>query len=77
MSMAMLLKARELSATTEPYFLAHVFALAGELDEASTQLATIKTRHAFYYVLDPAFKAARQDPQFQRAMRAIGLPIIQ
>jgi hypothetical protein len=76
MSAAMAKQAEQVSATTEPYFLAHVLALAGDLDAAARQLAAIKTRHAFYYVFDPAFKAARENPSFQRRMQAIGLPVV-
>lgn len=76
MSKAMASRARQVSATAEPYFLAHVFALASEPDAAASHLEAVKTRHAFYHVFDPAFEAARLDVSFQDRMRKIGLPIV-
>lgn len=39
----------------EPYFAAHVFALAGECAVAAERLNAVATRHAFYRAIDPAF----------------------
>ena len=76
MAGAMAREAGAHAAAVEPYFLAHVRALAGETDSAARQLAAIDTRHAFYYGFDPAFRAARQDASFIEKIRAAGLPIL-
>lgn len=39
----------------EPYFAAHVFALAGECAVAVERLNAVATRHAFYRAIDPVF----------------------
>ena len=73
---AMLAAAQRDAAKAEPYFLAQLLALAGRWDEAARQLGDTPTRQAFYYSLDPAFKAARADPAFRRQIAALGLPIV-
>ncbi len=76
MARAMARKAGEQAADVEPYFLAHVQALAGETESAARQLASIDTRHAFYYGFDPAFRMARRDPAFVEKIRAARLPVL-
>lgn len=62
--------------TVEPYFLAHVLALAGNWEQAAQRLNETPMRHAFYYGIDPAFALARQDAAFLRMVGDFGLPVI-
>lgn len=75
---AMLAAAHALPAgsTVEPYFLAHVLALAGNWEQAAQHLNATPTRHAFYYGIDPAFALAQQDEPFLRMIGDFGLPVI-
>lgn len=64
-------------AAMEPYFLAHVHALAGDWEKAAAVLEQMKTRHRFYYAIDPAFAAARHNAEFRRRIAAAGLPVVE
>lgn len=59
----------------EPYFLAHFDALTGNTGTTES-LRRVKTRHAFYYSIDPAFAEIRQDPDFQDALWQMKLPVL-
>ncbi len=58
------------------YFLAHLDALAGRWHDAVQGLGALKTRHAFYYVVDPAFAEARQNPSLRERIAMTGLPVV-
>jgi hypothetical protein len=58
------------------YFLAHLSALAGNWRDAIQGLGALKTRHAFYYVIDPAFVEARRNPSLRQQIARIGLPVV-
>jgi predicted Zn-dependent protease len=73
---AMLDAAQTTQAELEPYFMAHLLALAGRWEDATNQLGRTPTRHAFYYCIDPAFSAARKVPEFLTAIAELGLPAV-
>ena len=73
---AMLDAAQQHQSSIEPYFMAHLLALAGQWREAAAQLGKTPTRHAFYYGIDPAFAQARASPQFLGEIAKLGLPVV-
>ncbi|MFD1252379.1 invasion protein regulator [Devosia equisanguinis] len=75
-AMAAAVSGEDVRTALEPYFLAHVDALAGSPADAIASLARIETRHAFYYSIDPAFFHLRQDAEFQEALRSMKLPVL-
>jgi len=62
--------------TLDPYFVAHLHALAGDWQGAIRLFADIETRHTFYYSIDPAFSAARRNADFRKAMAELKLPVL-
>ncbi len=75
MAAAMLTAALPDMDALEPYFVTHLHALADDVSAAALRLGRITTRHVFYYSIDPAFSAARQDPEFRRALSKMRLPV--
>lgn len=60
----------------EPYFLAHLNALSGDIQETVTALERVETRQAYYYSIDPAFFPLRQQAAFREAVQAMKMPAI-